>query len=817
MKSFHTLILTLLSALMLNACGNSEKSSNDTPEISGNPASIALVGTAYNFTPNVRDSDGDSLTFSIENSPAWSSFDSATGTITGIPATPDVGTYANIVLSVTDGKATSSLAPFSITVRAENHPPTISGNPPDSVVEGQRYSFTPSASDPDGDGLTYAVSNLPEWANFDSSDGTLSGTPDYNNAGTYSGIVISASDGAASASLAAFSITVTHGNQAPTIGGQPPTTVTVGNLYDFTPTAADADDDTLTFSIANLPAWAGFSNSSGRISGTPAAEDTGVYGNIIINVTDGRDTAQLAAFSITVASDNPGDTAEIYVDPAIGPNYCADYDTSTRSCGNGDKTAYKSLNEAASVADAGDTVYLREGTYNEQLAPQNSGTADNPIVFKSYNSENARISGESLSPAIIISDKSYLIIEDLEISGVNRWLYALNAHHNTIRNNTFGGAHDSAGSSKTGLFFQEATYNKITGNVIDYSTQDNLSLIKSDYNLVEDNTITNSEHALWTIKCGNKNVLRNNYFHNASQKIGEIYDCDDVGFDHEFFIHDATKYNLVENNVFAKTSTYYSPSGGNGIQYAGQNGIIRFNVFYDNNVGFGLQYYSPEALYTKHNRIYHNTFYKNHCGGIATNDPSNADYSDNIFVNNILSKNQECGGSLPYQLVYRDGLDGFLFDTNDITSGDALPDNVIGAWQGSGNTLQWHETSYPALFANNREQDPKFTDEDQHDFTLMDTSPMIDSGRFLTTTTSSGSGDTISVEDPGYFYDGFGISGETGDEIQLEGSSDTLVIVSINYASKEITVNKSTNWTSGQGVSIKYLGKSPDIGAFESH
>lgn len=724
MKSLHTLILTLLSAVMLNACDDREKPSNEAPEISGNPAGIALVGTTYSFKPRATDPDEDSLRFVIDNLPAWSSFDSATGAITGVPASSDIGTYANIVLSVTDGDTTTSLVPFSITVRAENHPPTISGNPPDTVAEGQRYSFTPAASDPDGDDMTYAVVNLPDWA--------------------------------------------------------------------------------------------GFSNDSGRISGTPAATDTGVYRNIIISVTDGSDTAQLAAFSITVVSDNPGEVVEIYVDPAIGPDYCLDYEVAKRNCGSGNQVAYKSLNAAASVADAGDTVYLREGTYNEQLAPQNSGTANDPIVFTSYNSENARISGESLSPAIVISEKSYLIIEGLEVSDVNRWMYAVNAHHNTIRNNTFGGAHDSQGSSKTGLFFQEATYNKITGNVIDYSTQDNLSLIKSDYNLVEGNTITNSEHALWTIKCGNKNVLRNNYFHNASQKIGEIYDCDNVGFEHEFFIHDSTKYNVVENNIFAKTSTYYSPSGGNGIQYAGQNGIIRFNVFYDNNVGFGLQYYSPEALYNKHNRIYHNTFYNNHCGGIATNDPSSGDYSDNVFINNLLSKNRECGGTQPYQLVYRDGLAGFLFDTNNLTSGDTRPDSVIGAWQGAGNTLQWHETSYPACFANNLEKDPKFTDATHQDFTLVDTSPMIDCGRFLTTTTSSGSGTTITVEDAGYFYDGFGISGETGDEIQLEGSNETLVIESVNYTANEITVDKSISWASGQGVSLKYLGKSPDIGAFES-
>jgi hypothetical protein len=100
------------------------------------------------------------------------------------------------------------LGAFSITVTNANSGPTISGTPPTSVNAGSPYSFTPTASDPAGKTLTFSIQNKPSWANFNTATGALTGTPTAANAGTYASIVISASDGSASASLPAFTITV---------------------------------------------------------------------------------------------------------------------------------------------------------------------------------------------------------------------------------------------------------------------------------------------------------------------------------------------------------------------------------------------------------------------------------------------------------------------------------------------------------------------------------------------------------------------------------------------------------------------------------
>jgi hypothetical protein len=89
-------------------------------------------------------------------------------------------------------------------------------------------------------------------------------------------------------------------NTPPVIGGVPAGSVTANNNYQFQPTASDADGDKLSFRVTNLPVWASFDASSGRISGMPDNGDVGNFNNIVISVTDGKDIAQMQPFAITV-------------------------------------------------------------------------------------------------------------------------------------------------------------------------------------------------------------------------------------------------------------------------------------------------------------------------------------------------------------------------------------------------------------------------------------------------------------------------------------------------------------------------------------
>jgi hypothetical protein len=89
-----------------------------------------------------------------------------------------------------------------------NAKPLISGTPPISIRVGENYSFTPIASDADGDALKFSIANKPAWARFDTATGRLTGTPQDTHAGLAANIKISVSDGKAKTALGAFSITV---------------------------------------------------------------------------------------------------------------------------------------------------------------------------------------------------------------------------------------------------------------------------------------------------------------------------------------------------------------------------------------------------------------------------------------------------------------------------------------------------------------------------------------------------------------------------------------------------------------------------------
>ena len=204
------------------------------PVISGTPPTTDVAGQAYSFKPTASGPSGYTLTFSISGMPAWATFNRATGQLTGTPAAANVGTFANITISVSDGVAKASLAPFSITVSGSptsNAAPTISGTPATADIAGSAYAFTPTASDTDGDPLSFSVQNAPSWATFSIASGTLSGTPTTANVGTYSNIVISVSDGHTSVALPAFSIAVTQPvtSGTATLNWTAPTTNTDGS------------------------------------------------------------------------------------------------------------------------------------------------------------------------------------------------------------------------------------------------------------------------------------------------------------------------------------------------------------------------------------------------------------------------------------------------------------------------------------------------------------------------------------------------------------------------------------------------------------
>jgi hypothetical protein len=190
---------------------------NAAPVLSGSPATSVIAAHYYAFQPGATDSLGKKVSFSIANKPTWAVFNTATGRLAGTPLPSNVGTFSKIVISGSDGTASTHLAPFAITVLPlPNNPPRISGSPATAVGVDHSYVFQPSATDPNGLKIKFGITGKPAWAAFDTNTGRLSGTPAAANAGTYANIVIIAYDGYMKGVLPAFSIAVQTAPSAPT-------------------------------------------------------------------------------------------------------------------------------------------------------------------------------------------------------------------------------------------------------------------------------------------------------------------------------------------------------------------------------------------------------------------------------------------------------------------------------------------------------------------------------------------------------------------------------------------------------------------------
>jgi hypothetical protein len=110
---------------------------NRAPTIGGTPVTVAEADRPYSFQPAASDADGDALSFGIANKPVWATFDATTGTLYGTPTGAEAGTYGNVTISVSDGKLSTALSPFAITVApAPTRSVTLQWTAPTSNTDG---------------------------------------------------------------------------------------------------------------------------------------------------------------------------------------------------------------------------------------------------------------------------------------------------------------------------------------------------------------------------------------------------------------------------------------------------------------------------------------------------------------------------------------------------------------------------------------------------------------------------------------------------------------------------------------------------------
>ncbi|MDD5571250.1 MAG: T9SS type A sorting domain-containing protein [Bacteroidales bacterium] len=494
-------------------------------------------------------------------------------------------------------------------------------------------------------------------------------------------------------------------------------------------------------------------------------------------------------------------------------------------------TSACSMATANTNAAAGDTVYLRGGTYGTGLAPANSGNSTNRILFKAYNGEIPKITGTN--NAISVQGKSYITIDGINADGNKVFANMRTTNHVWLINCTLINSTDTGGWP-TGIHLTtNAQYNRIANCIIGGSgymtSNDDIGGLISvgawdvandntSYNLIENNTFYHGGHHVMEI-AAKYNIIRNNTFHNEDWTSCNRPSTGNLCGNRNIGIYDDVPsncfWNVIEGNKIAFSGASIDDSGGgSGISVRSPNMIVRNNLCFLNE-GPGMAFYADGTgnYDSRYCRVYHNVFYKN--AWLSINEYR---YKFGFVFDNVAGNN-------PAIPIVSNALKNNLFYLN--TSGDmyfyytnyALQ-TILGNYYA---TASYNSTPLAAIAGNTvSTANPKFVNIsfpenvaniDNFDFHLQSTSPAINIGAFLTTTTSAGSGTIIPVADASYFIDGFGIT--NGDIIQLQGQIETAQITSINYSTNNITIDKSLTWTSGLGVSMAYSGTAPDAGAYE--
>jgi hypothetical protein len=160
------------------------------------------------------------------------------------------------------------------------------GAPPTSVAVTYYYGFQTWATDTDGRVVTYSIVNKPSWATFNTQYGHLYGTPPTSAVGVYNGIVISASDGVSSASLPAFSITVTGPGSSSSSGssGGSSGSTTGSATVNWQPPTANSNGTAIT----NLAGYTiSYGTNASNLSSSVKVANPGLTSYVIENLTAG--------------------------------------------------------------------------------------------------------------------------------------------------------------------------------------------------------------------------------------------------------------------------------------------------------------------------------------------------------------------------------------------------------------------------------------------------------------------------------------------------------------------------------------------------
>ena len=328
---------------------------------------------------------------------------------------------------------------------------------------------------------------------------------------------------------------------------------------------------------------------------------------------------------------------------------------------------WRTIQHAADTLVAGDTVYIRAGTYRERVAPQHSGSEGNLITYAAYPGESATIDGSGIAVPeygglFDLSGHNYITVRGLRIvNSARAGILADTSNHIVIENNyTYNTV-----SSGIGVWNSHDVI--VAGNEVvlacNDGDQEDITIGGTDTFEVRDNHVhdggpgTNGGEGI-DVKDGSSNgqVYRNHVHH--LQRVGIYVDAWDK---HTYNI---AVYQNVVHDIEAMGFSLASEQGG-----LLENIRLYNNIAYNNVVGLWLSACCVATHPFRDVAVINNTFAYNGRngwgGGIGI---------ENTQVQTITIRNNICSQNTYSQMAADPSVLPELTVDHNLTDGDRDPE-----------------------------------------------------------------------------------------------------------------------------------------------
>ncbi|MCP4287449.1 MAG: DUF1565 domain-containing protein [Gammaproteobacteria bacterium] len=383
--------------------------------------------------------------------------------------------------------------------------------------------------------------------------------------------------------------------------------------------------------------------------------------------------------------------------------------TGSSDANSGTKAApWSTIQHAVSSTAPGDSVYVKNGTYNEQVRFDRSGTAGNDITVAAYETQGATIDGNGVS----VPPYSGLV----DIAG-----------RGYVRFSGFRVINSGPGGTATGIQVEGSNNVVVAKNYTFNTASSGILVWGSSSILISGNEVEKalsagsvSENEAITVGETNGFEIRNNYVHDGHSIRGEGIDAKDGsrnGLIHNNHVHHmqgvgiyVDAWDKATGSIDVYENLVHDIAGG-GVSIGSERGgvlddiRVYNNIIYDNKwLGIDLHACCIQQHPVSNVQIVNNTVVDNGKGqwggGIYVENPKATGV---VIRNNILS------GNLSFQIA----LEGTP------PADAAIDHNLINEFRnGEGET-------YGSAYQTG---DPKFLDATRRDFRLTAGSPAIDNG-----------------------------------------------------------------------------------------